>query len=836
MQSTLLESKSGAMSLQKKHQGGKDCDGNDAVSFVRKVNFLGEDDALPPSEAQSGTPAHRPRPLSPTSNKESCRPMQPQLQQQHQRAPPPLVPTLATASISETVDSLEKSLARCLADYRAQAEEVIAAHEHALEERRAACELKVANLTAENALLRQQLRLNPAEHQPVLFQAQQAQEIKHKGKKKTQKMLSTPADNDQLLDFRKNSARSKQSPAGSWQPFVAWVPNCAALQTPEPWKALPQQDIVAAGQTVCEGSKRRSSSRKQGPGAAVVQMATVVPGHVDDGQMPKTQMDADIDKLDESGSEATSEQDQDEKYDLCDIWKTSEKQKQKMNNSRPSDGQSSVGISICSSHLEEDAFFQQSEVKFPFDPDSNVRVVWDLASMSMVFYDTIMVPMMAFDMPEDAFLILMDWVTRLFWTFDIGMSCCTGVMLADGRIEHSMKGILCIYARSWLALDLLVVSSDWFGVIFSSGSLGLGKLVRVSRIARIVRLLRLVRMKEVIANMSERIRLDKARLAARIGQMLVLLFMMAHFSACLWFNLGNDSTDDETWVKQNSYANESVWGQYLGSMLWALCQFSGVMSGITPVSSSEKLFAVVIGMLSFMATLAMTSAFTSNLTQDYIIGGNGQRQMATLKKYLKQNWVPKHLTKRLCRNANHAISGDLTPDAVELLSVISEPLQVEMHFAIFSKVLVWHPLFKDLLGDPESIQLVRRVCNKAMSTLLLAQGDMVFGMGEEPTEPKMYIVVSGRLEYTDAYGESSEVVEKSWLAEAVLWTHWKHQGTLTVEIDAKLVALDAHTFQEISKRQIKKRNPVCLTLLRYAADFVAELNREDMLTDLPLCS
>lgn len=831
MQSTLLESKSGVMSLKKKHQDSKDCAGSSGViSFVRKVNFLDDDEALPPSEAQPGPPAHRSRPLSPTSNKEGCCPRQ----QQH--VPPPLVLEQAQASISQTVDSLEKSLARCLADYRAQAEEVIAAHEHALEERQASCELKIANLTAENALLRQQLRLNPADQQPLLFQAQQPQEMKYKSKKNTQKLPSTPAGKGELsLDFQRNSARGKQSPAGTWQPFVAWVPNGAALQTPEPWKPLPQQDIVAAGQTVCEVSKRRSSSRKQGPGASVVQMATVVPGHVDDGPMPKTQRGTDIDNLDGSGSEDTSEQGHDDKYDLCDVWKTSEKQKQKMNNSRPSDGQSSVGISI-SSHLEDEALFQHTESTFPFDPDSNVRVVWDLASMSMVFYDTIMIPMMAFDMPEDTFLILMEWVTRMFWTIDMGMSCCTGVMLADGRIERSMKGIFCIYARSWLAMDLLVVSSDWFGVIFASGGFGLGRLVRVSRIARIVRLLRLVRMKEVIANMSERIRLDKVRLASRIGQMLILLFVMSHFSACLWFLLGSDSTVDDTWVKHNSYINESVWCQYLGSMLWALCQFSGVMSGITPVSSSEKLFAIAIGMLSFMATLAMTSALTSNLTQDYIIGGSGQRQMATLKKYLKQNCVPKHLTKRLCRNANHAISGDLTADAVELLSVISEPLQVEMHFAIFSRILIWHPLFKDLLGDPESMQLVRRVCNKAMSTLLLAQGDMVFGMGEEPTEPKMYIVVSGRLEYTDAYRESTEVVEKSWLAEAVLWTHWKHQGTLTVEIDAKLVALDAHTFQEISKRQIKKRNPVCLTLLRYAADFVAELNREDMLTDLPLCS
>ena len=95
--------------------------------------------------------------------------------------------------------------------------------------------------------------------------------------------------------------------------------------------------------------------------------------------------------------------------------------------------------------------------------------------------------------------------------------------------------------------------------------------------------------------------------------------------------------------------------------------------------------------------------------------GSGQRQMAALKTYLqlslacsfrvfpfrhlaiqrlwrllaglaehslqqnlfqnrlrRQNHIPKNLTKRLCRSAKHAISGDLTPDSVQLLAVPSQ--------------------------------------------------------------------------------------------------------------------------------------------------------------------
>lgn len=41
----------------------------------------------------------------------------------------------------------------------------------------------------------------------------------------------------------------------------------------------------------------------------------------------------------------------------------------------------------------------------------------------------------------------------------------------------------------------------------------------------------------------------------------------------------------------------------------------------------------------------MVGVFTSGLTQQYIIGGSGARQLATLKRYLKQNNVSKGTTK-----------------------------------------------------------------------------------------------------------------------------------------------------------------------------------------------
>jgi hypothetical protein len=204
--------------------------------------------------------------------------------------------------------------------------------------------------------------------------------------------------------------------------------------------------------------------------------------------------------------------------------------------------------------------------------------------------------------------------------------------------------------------------------------------------------------------------------------------------------------------------------------------------------------------------------------------------MATLKKYLNQNKIPKNLIKRLCRSAKHAVAGDLQPDTVDLLQVVSEPLRVEMHYEMYSRVLDKHPFFADFLN--ENNQVMRRVCHSCMSMLLLDSGDVLFRRGDEASEPKMYFVCNGTLEYVDKYEETTAVVEKQWAAEAALWTHWRHQGTLAAISDAKIAILDAEAFQDICQTYMKKNKGQSFNPKRYAAAFVDELNRCTDLTDL----
>jgi len=735
--------------------------------------------------------------------------------------PPSFAPTGPNGpTLQEEVDRLEAGLSRCVADFRAQAEELLTRHLAVLDEVQVIHDSQMSNLVAENTFLREKLGLKaPEQVTSIMFQNMVADPKKKPGRRSRNAFQDEddagPQSYKQKQDAQANLppppgpiARGKkgnQKPGGSWQAFMAWVPNGSAMQIAEPWKPLPQPTEEEK-----KGSKNRTViKRPQGELA-------VLPGVPGEEKPAKEDGDSDSDSLEPSPHD---------EYELLEVWRSNAKAMKKLRiKGVQTDTESSAPFL-----QEEDDYEEPVSHGWILNPDSNTRIAWDLGSLIMVLYDMVMIPMQAYTLPENLFLDFMEWTTRLFWTLDIFFSCITGVVTADGSVEYDIKIILKRYAKTWLAMDLVIVLSDWSEVIFSSGGVAMLSFARTTRIIRIVRLLRLVRMQEIMANVTERIQSETLGPLLQVSKVLIVLLAVSHFTGCLWWAVGARETSESTWVQVQGYATQGLDAQYLASLHWALSQFSGGMDEISPASPIERLFAVAVGTFIFVIALVLLGVFTSGLTQQYIIGGSGARQLATLKRYLKQNNVSKVITKRVCRNAKHAISGDLTPESVELLHVISEPLKIELSFDMYSQVLMWHPFFLECLQHVGP--MMRPVCNRAMSMLLLSSTDVIFNLGEEPQEPKMYIVVNGTLEYTDQYGEVTMVGERRCLSEAALWTTWKHRGTLTAASDAKLAMLDVQGFIDISQRFMRKSD-AGIKIVDYAVQFVRDLNKMEEKNDL----
>jgi len=458
-------------------------------------------------------------------------------------------------------------------------------------------------------------------------------------------------------------------------------------------------------------------------------------------------------------------------------------------------------------------------------PNHPIRGVWDMWSLCLVVWDMISIPLELFDPPENLFSLTMSWVCRIF---------LTGFLLPDGIIEMRPLKIVRRYFFGWFPMDIFLVLLDWLEIMWGrDNALGYaraGKTSRTLRIIRMFRLLRLARMKEVVRLITERIQSERLTIVADITQIVVIIVGMAHLVACIWYGIGNQEVEGH-WVQDLGFEREPLPYRYMTSLHWSLSQFSGGMDEIRPHNTAERLYAVCVFLLAFVMAAVFVSSLTSSMTRLHIIASHQSRQLSVLRRYLSQNGISDRLAMRVQRNAQHAISEQqrLMPEhSVDLLAVVSEPLRVELHFEMHSPLLSVHPFF--LRYCDECPQVMKKVCHVCMSMLLVSTGDVIFSAGEIPSQPKMYIICSGILEYLPIVGTVTSCQQGMWLSEATIWTPWMHRGVFRAMDDCRICCLDAAYVQEIaSSFDHPDFDPKV-----YAEEFVKVLNSHSgETTDLP---
>jgi hypothetical protein len=218
------------------------------------------------------------------------------------------------------------------------------------------------------------------------------------------------------------------------------------------------------------------------------------------------------------------------------------------------------------------------------------------------------------------------------------------------------------------------------------------------------------------------------------------------------------------------------------------------------------------------------------MTQLFFLTNQESKQLSAMKRYLRQNAITKELSFRVIRNAQAAQKMQkerLPAKAVGIEDLVSLPIQIEVHFEMYSPFLAPHPFFAAFLKDNGHV--VRKVCHSAMSTIFNSLGDVIFHFGEAAEE--MLIVSSGSVRYTWGAFGVEDLTEGSWISEPVLWTNWAHRGSLLAKEDCRCCRINAAAFQEIMGRfHLNRFDPI-----RYAEAFVNFLSGKPAgeVNDLP---
>lgn len=462
--------------------------------------------------------------------------------------------------------------------------------------------------------------------------------------------------------------------------------------------------------------------------------------------------------------------------------------------------------------------------RFIIHPTSVKRGIWDFFSVLLVVYDMIFIPMQLFDPEPSTFTTVCAWTTRLFWTFDIGASFITAYVRVDGSNEFTFHAIARRYIKTWFALDLVIVVTDWVEIFWdASGGAGyarVGKASRIIRIIRMVRLLRFLRIQQVIKLIIERINSERIMTILDLSMITIVILGFAHFMACIWYGI-SAREGENTWVSHYKILNQPLDLRYACSLHWSLSQFTGGMDEFVPQNINERIFAIIYFLLAFLLSVVFVSALASSMTHLNIITSSQTQNLNTLRKYLLQNKISKTTAIRVQRNATFALKEQqrfMAESQVAIFTLVSEPLRVEVHFEMYSAVAKMHPFFERYVE--ECPQVMRKVCHSGMSMLQVAAGDIVFSAGEIALTPRMFFVCIGSLQYIAHSAEVLNVEERTWLSEAVIWTTWMHRGQLSGLRECRICVLEAPVFQQIvSKFEHPDFEP-----RQYADAFIMNLN------------
>jgi hypothetical protein len=470
---------------------------------------------------------------------------------------------------------------------------------------------------------------------------------------------------------------------------------------------------------------------------------------------------------------------------------------------------------------------------FTISPNSRFALTWSILFLLMLLHDMILFPMSVFNMPQSLILVAMEWLSVLFWTMDLVSGFFVGYFDQRGELVMDRYRIIKHYVRGWLLPDVIFVSTDWLMLMMSRGGawnltdvMRAGKVMRCVRVLRILRVIRLKKMHAGMYQFDVFMNSPQLALVMRMVSNIVGILMCSHFVGCAWYLIGTYEIEGyTTWIRHGDFSSMDWYYEYLTAFHWALTQFTPGSMSVQPENPLERSFSVgvlVLGMVIFSSIISSITQVWNNLKNMTTLY---DKQLWNLRRYLREQSISTELVTRVIRYAEHVIRPKLRKvpkEEVQMFQMLPDSLFMDVILEIYDQDLEVHPLFEDLLQSQRN--LMQYLCRDAIQEIMLSQYGELFGPGQ--IAGQMYFMRQGLLTYCCRHLDERKHVGRNenekWIAEAVLWTNWVHQGTCEAETESTVIALCNKKFVELACRYRSS----LWGLKAYGRAFVREMNEQ----------
>ena len=465
------------------------------------------------------------------------------------------------------------------------------------------------------------------------------------------------------------------------------------------------------------------------------------------------------------------------------------------------------------------------------DPDSGFSACWDLISVVLLMYVSIVVPLRAcfelelVELWSSTFFI--DLFVDLFFIIDVYMNFRTAYYLSDGTRE-ARKGLIARqYLRGWFAIDFasclpvgyiayLFPAAESICVDCSAAEMAEGfddndassanfKAIKALRLVRLSKMLRLARIKKILTKYGGDVNLQ---MYVSVGFTFFVIFFLVHILCCIFYLLGNSNQTLPNGVEITGWVNAMALPTTQGGFAWDASISLGtryvtstylVMNAIENSNTdAEKAFALVsefardfiLGLLAgIITTVSMAVNSFGEGSQD------GQLRLRDLKNWMSKKNLPKALQIPILQYCNEVWTNRSGLNVNEFFSDVPPSMRMKLLSYLYGSVIARNPLFRGLANE-----VVSTLCQKAKA-LYVMPNQKIINEGEPGKE--MYMVISGELEVTQNQQRLGFLGEGSFFGEAaVLCSAYKNDRrtrTVTAVIDSELCYLTYEDLQELQE-------------------------------------
>jgi len=386
---------------------------------------------------------------------------------------------------------------------------------------------------------------------------------------------------------------------------------------------------------------------------------------------------------------------------------------------------------------------------------------------------------------------------------------------------QSRRRIASRYLRGWFAFDAFLAGLDWVTVVHyvstgeahtesmmeNAGAARAGRVARVMKAARLLRLMRLAKLRQLLFTLNGLIDSEWMTIFFAVVRNLLAIVTMNHYIACVWFAIGDESSDG--WVTKRGLKHADYGLQYLVALHWSLAQFTPGASPVRPDTISERIFSVSVLIFAMVVATCFVSSITTTLAALWTMNRYASTQSFLLRKFLHQNRISRDLGGRVTRYVDCVLElrhKKVQTNKVHYLALLSGQLNVELQTEIWEPQLTKCPLLKRYGLACRSA--MEKLCSSTLSLVDFSKHDVVFKHGALATH--MYFVHMGSLAYGASRGhrrlavfgspepERTRLEANDWCSEPALWVPWHHRGQMKALTIVEVIHMSVQKFRDVT--------------------------------------